>query len=125
MSEQTLTLNDTKDRVTWTIEDLDLKLVFSAETVSELIIKLGEARAQMTPAVERDYKLGQVVATIPDPIWATEPDLMQGLSLLHIRDQRFGWLHYAFPPNEAAKLGNYLLKQAEGAAERLKPHSQH
>ena len=47
----------------------------------------------------------------------TEPDLLQGHSLIHLRDARFGRTHYLLPPDEAEKLATFLTKQAEQARE--------
>jgi hypothetical protein len=38
---------------------------------------------------------------------------MLGNSLLHIRDPRYGWLHYWIPKGEAAKLAKALQAQVD------------
>jgi hypothetical protein len=81
--------------------------------VDDILKNLGHFRAAMKPEIARAYAMGQKVGAVPDPIWVTEPDLMQGDSLLHLRDPRYGWLHYLLPRAEALKLGQLLQKQAE------------
>ena len=87
-------------------------LHLDAARVDDLLNKLGEFRAVMEPAIASDFALGQKVGAIPDPRWATEPDLMYGASLLHLRDRRFGF-HYLPPPHEARKLAGFLQTQAD------------
>lgn|SRR6185369_7003676 len=81
--------------------------------VDDMLKNLGEFRALMTPEIHRVSPLGQKVFAINNPMWATEPDVMLGHSLLHLRDPRFGWLHYLFPRNEARKLADLLQTQSD------------
>jgi hypothetical protein len=50
-----------------------------------------------------------------DPNWATEPAVInQGFhTILHIRDPRFGWLHYALPRDEARNLAALIQHQLD------------
>ncbi len=118
------------DGLNWKLED-DLKTVtvtfptnppvalqLDAAGVDDLLLHLGEFRASMMPEFGRVFATGQKVGAVPDPVWATEPDMMQGHSLLHLRDPRFGWLHYLLPPHEAEKLGRILQTQVA-----IRPHS--
>ena len=88
-------------------------LTLDVNGVDDIIKNLGEFRALMTPSVSYDHPLGQRVAAIPDPRWSTEPDVMLGDSLLHIRDPRFGWLHYLIPRHEARQLAGGLQAQVD------------
>lgn len=110
----------------WKLED-DLKTVtvtfptnppvalkLSVDGVDDMLRNLGEFRAVMAPEIVKSHPLGQKIAAIPDPAWASEPDAMFGQSLLHLRDPRYGWLHYLLPRSEADKLGQILQKQAGG-----------
>jgi hypothetical protein len=112
----------------WTISE-DLKTVtltvpgnppialrFTVADVDDILKNLGGLRALMKPEFPRDYAGGQKVRCITDPIWASESDVLMGNSLLHIRDPRYGWLHYMLPKNEARKLGGYLLRLADKPA---------
>lgn len=117
---------DTPMKPAWTISE-DLKTVtltvsteppivlkWTVAGVDDILKNLGELRASMPPEFPRGYDRGQKVSNcVPDPIWVTEPDAMMGNSLLHIRDPRYGWLHYLLPRDEAKKLGGYLQQQAD------------
>ncbi|MDP3553080.1 hypothetical protein [Methylocystis sp.] len=107
----------------WKLED-DLKTVtltfpssppvalrLSTTDVDDLLRNLGLFRGAMKPEIADKFDLGQKVEAVPDPKWVTEPDILRGDSLLHIRDPRFGWLHYLLPKAEAEKLANYFLVQ--------------
>jgi hypothetical protein len=87
-------------------------LKLDAVQVDDLLRNLGIFRGSMKPEVPTKYALGLKVEAVPDPAWMTEPDLMLGDSLLHIRDPRFGWLHYLIPKTEAKKLAEFLQTQA-------------
>jgi hypothetical protein len=67
----------------------------------------------MRPEISKTFALGQVVGAVSNPAWVTEPDAMLGNTLLHIRDPRFGWLHYLIPKEEARKLAGLLQAQAD------------
>src|SRR3954467_14633103 len=64
--------------------------------IEEFLKNLGELRYAMKPEIPKTFARGQQVSAVPDPAWVTEPDVMQGNSILHIRDPRYGWLHYVF-----------------------------
>lgn len=105
-------LNDDLDTVTVTFPtEPPATLKLDAQGVEEILSNLGEFRALMKPEIPRDYALGQKSEAIPDPKWVTEPDALMGNSLLHIRDPRFGWLHYLIPKAAAQKLAEFLQNQ--------------
>jgi hypothetical protein len=81
--------------------------------IEDILKNLGDFRSVMWPEVTKIYRLGQMVKAIPNPIWATEPDAIEGNTLLHIRDPRYGWLHYMLPREEARKLAAYIQNQVE------------
>ncbi len=106
-------LDDDLKTVTLTFDtEPRVSLKLAVEAVEDILAHLGEFRGAMTPEVKRDWVPGRKVQAVPDPRWYTEPDLMRGDSLLHIRDPRFGWLSYLLPREEARKLGQYLIDQA-------------
>lgn len=122
MSEPDWKLEDDRKHVTLTFPTtppVSWRLDVSA--VEHILRNLGEFRAQMTPEIAAHYAMGQRVAALPDPAWVTEPDLMFGHSLLHLRDPRYGWLHYLLPPPEAQKLASYLQTQAGLAVAQSAP----
>jgi hypothetical protein len=92
--------------------------------VVDLLSHLGDFRSVMWPEEPKIYELGQRVAVIPDPIWSTEPDRDRGDTLLHIRDPRYGWLHYMIPREEARKLAGYILDQVYAPPPAQQPTKQ-
>lgn len=84
----------------------------TAEQADRLVRTIGDARAKMQPPPQQNWAFGQTVSAIYDPRWTTEPDRSDGNTLLHIRDPRFGWLHYTVPRTTAQQLGTLLKKQA-------------
>jgi hypothetical protein len=94
-----------------TVPRLALKLDVAG--VEDLLRNLGDFRSSMNQQVPKTFELGQKVGAVPDPCWVSEPELMHGASLIHLRDPRYGWLHFLLPRPEAAKLGTVLQRQAE------------
>jgi hypothetical protein len=86
---------------------------WKAPMVDEHLQKLGKLRAGMRPEIPKTFAPGQLVGAVSDPAWVTEPDAMLGRTLLHIRDPRFGWLHYLIPKEKARKLAGLLQAQAD------------
>jgi hypothetical protein len=89
--------------------------------VDKMIEMLGMMRSSMQPEVPKDFPFGQKVSAVPDPHWRSEPDLLRGHSLLHLRHPGFGWLHYLMPPQEAKRLAEILQAQAETQPQSLQP----
>ena len=91
-----------------------MRIRWDAAGVETLQKSLGAFRERMQPKIPATFAVGQglrVEAAI-NPGWSTEPEMLEGNSLLHIRDARFGWLHFVFPRAQAAKLGDALQRQA-------------
>jgi hypothetical protein len=86
-----------------------------AAGVDKLIQTIGIVRFGMIPPHLSDWKMAQTVGAVPNPRWTTEPDALLGNSILHLRDPRFGWVHYMFPKEEARRLGEILQRQADTA----------
>jgi hypothetical protein len=116
-------------RVNWNLDDDHRHVVVTFQTtpptslkmdigeVEGVIAGLGALRADMWPQVSKAYKLGQGIIDDPvvDPNWATEPAMInRGFhTILHIRDTRFGWLHYALPRDEARNLATLIQHQLD------------
>jgi hypothetical protein len=96
-------------------------LIVDTAGVEKIINSLGELRAAMTPEVPHDCPTGQMVRALFDPRWSTELEMMQGNSVLHLRDHRYGWLHYMIPKPEAKKLAGFLTLQADTPAPSPEP----
>ena len=93
--------------------DPPVALRLDAALVDEMIRNLGAYRARMEPEPSEDWKRGAEFEGITDPCWFAAPARLTGGSLLHVRDPRYGWLHYALPPESARKLGVLLITQAD------------
>jgi len=84
-------LNSDLKTVTLTLlTDPPVTMIFDLTAVEDLLKGLGTIRASMKPEVSPQFPMGQKVEAVPDPAWMTEPDLMGGDSLFHIRDPRYG-----------------------------------
>jgi hypothetical protein len=88
--------------------DPPVVLRFGIAGIEEILKNLGAYREVMKPEVPRKFATGQNVQAVPNPIWKIETDPERGDSVLHIRDPRYGWLHYVLPRAEASKLGGFL-----------------
>jgi hypothetical protein len=79
----------------------------SAGLIEDMVKDLGELRSEMEPEVPDTFTADE--EPVADPVWEIAADQSGGDAvLLHIRDPRFGWLHYAIPREEARKLAGYL-----------------
>ncbi|MEK1871575.1 MAG: hypothetical protein AAAC50_03980, partial [Rhizobium altiplani] len=98
--------------------DPPVAFVLDTDSVSKLIEGAGQIRAEMPPPHDETWEGGQMVDAVLDPRWYSEADALLGEPLLHIRDPRYGWLHYALPRESARALGTLLILQAdEGPAD--------
>jgi hypothetical protein len=114
MSERNWKLEDDLTTVTLTLSSVPaVQIKLDAADIDDLLKNLGHFRGAMKPAVPIQNPLGQKTKAVFGPAWATEPDIMGGDSLLHIRDPRYGWLHYLLPRSDAANLARHLQIQAK------------
>lgn len=90
-----------------------IALRLSTAEVDSVLKNLGKFRSAMKPPVPTRPKRAPKVAAVADPAWAIEPELLLGNALLHLRDTRFGWLHFNIPREEARKLGEHLIGLAD------------
>lgn len=80
--------------------------------VEQTIKNLGLMRSGMAPEIPAGWTLGTAVQDVcRDPAWEMESD-QRGDALLHVRDERLGWLHFIFTKIEAKRLGIALMGQA-------------
>lgn len=105
--------------------DPPVALVLDTTGVDSILNNLGDFRSHMKPEIQPDFPQGQKVVAIPDPRWVTEPDILMGNSILHIRDPRFGWLHYLIPKDEARKLVGFLQTQVDAPPPEQESGSKH
>jgi hypothetical protein len=93
--------------------DPPVALRLDAAQVDDMLRNLGDFRAIMAPAHDKEWLPGRRVVAEPDPCWSTEPEVLMGNSILHLRDPRYGWLHYLLPRDAARDLGSSLVAQAD------------
>lgn len=106
-------LDESLEFVTITLlSDPPVAVRLGVEELEKLLTNLGDFRSAMKPEVTPDHEPRQNVLAVSNPRWMTEPDPLFGRSLLHLRDPRYGWLHYMIPKEEAQKLAGYLHAQA-------------
>lgn len=113
MAEPNWKLDEDLKTVTVTFPtDPPVVLKLNAAGVDALLHGLGGLRMQMEPQPPPDFATGQQFVAARSPNFVTEVDEFQGHSVLHLRDPRFGWLHYAIPNEQARKLAVSLAMQA-------------
>jgi hypothetical protein len=81
--------------------------------IEEQLLCFGLARAGLQPSVAEGWPSGQIVHA-RSPAVLLETSVMTGEALLHIRDDGFGWLHYALSRKAARSLGESLIALADG-----------
>jgi hypothetical protein len=111
--------------INWNLEDdlMTVTVTFSTEPsapvkidtadVEDIVRNLGRFRSFMLPETPPELPSERMVDAHPDPHWRVEAEIMTGDSLLHIRDPRFGWLHFLLPRESARLLGETLTSQAD------------
>jgi hypothetical protein len=93
--------------------DPPVALRLNSAQVDDMLRNLGDFRASMAPPHDTAWQPGRRVVAEPDPCWLTEPEILMGNSVLHVRDPRYGWLHYLLPRHAARELGSQLIAHAE------------
>ena len=88
---------------------------FDAAGVDKLLPGLGDARSNMKPEFTADIT-GDPMNIVRDPTWRTMAIALVPDPIVHIRDPRFGWLHYALAAESAKRLGQSLVDLADKAA---------
>jgi hypothetical protein len=89
------------------------QIELDAASLDTMLQGLAGLRAAMAEQIPHDFALGQKVHAVPDPQWLTEPELMHGDTLFHVRHPAFGWLSFLFPKPEARSISQLFAKQAE------------
>jgi hypothetical protein len=114
MTEPSWKLDDDLQTLTVTFpSDPPVVLRLNAAGVDSLLHGLGGLRMQMQPQPEPEFAAGQQFAAVTDPSLATEVADIEGNSIIHLRDPRFGWLHYMIRKEQARKLGVSLAMQGD------------
>src|SRR5580704_8069179 len=97
--------------ITFPTEPLPVRVRMTTAAVEANIKALGEMRSVMLPGIPERWER-QTVNCYRDPAWAVENDRLAGDVLLHLRHERFGWLHFVIAKAEARKLGEALIAHA-------------
>jgi hypothetical protein len=92
------------------------------EGIKAIIAALGATRSVMLPEEPTAFVPPKSVHAIPEPGWTVEPELLNGEVLLHLRDPRFGWLHYCLPKAAASQLGTHLVNLARANTAASRPN---
>jgi hypothetical protein len=90
-----------------------MALKLSTAEVENVLKNLGEFRSAMKPLVAARFQQTRKVAAVINPTWAIESEMLLGNALLHLRDTRFGWLHFNLPREKARKIGEHLIRLAD------------
>jgi hypothetical protein len=81
------------------------------KVIEQDIAGLGDLRAELTPPVAETWPGGPVSGCRRDPAYSIEHDALAGDVLLHLRDERFGWLHYIITRDRARDFANKILAE--------------
>lgn len=87
-------------------------LRLTTKAVDELIHNLARLRSYMTEPHPMKWQSTRKVTAVTSPPWHLQSELMFGHCLLHIRHPGYGWLHFAIPKPESAKLAGFLQARA-------------
>lgn len=97
-----------------TIEtDPRVVLRLDAQGVDLLVSQLGRARERMQPAHPEAYPSKEPGRAVADPQHVVDVDLRTENPLLHVRDPKFGWLHYMLTRAKCRRLAEELRQVAE------------
>jgi len=96
-------------RLTFPNATFDLEV----EGIKDLIALLGATRSAMLPEEPAGFVPPKSLHAIPEPGLTVERERLNGDVLLHLRDPRFGWLHYCLSRQLAERLGTHLLNLAQ------------
>lgn len=97
--------SEKSDRISLSIAGIAHTL--DAAGLDQLLAGLGKARARMKTKVPADMKGGSM-DVVKDPTWRTMATPLSAEPLVHLRDSRFGWLHYALSRDSARSLATAL-----------------
>lgn len=88
--------------------------LLDAADLDDLIQRLGVMRAALADAVPERLEPSARVAAIKDPAWWCQPRADD--IAVCFRHPGFGWLAFGMPRREAAKLAEWLTKEAPSDA---------
>ena len=89
-------------------------LKLDADEVDQMLQRLGQVRATMQPEIPRALPREEQTLAVGNPALAIAA-LRDGGSVLHVRDPRYGWLHYAIPAPALQELATMLANLSSPA----------
>jgi hypothetical protein len=119
-------LHQNIDRETVTLSDearSDLAIELDVAQIDRLLQALGDMRARMQPKIAPDWQPGRSVQAVTNPRFSAEVPPDEDFTVLHLRDPRFGWLHYSLPSAECGKLAQFLARAAQRVFQPSQPPS--
>ncbi len=105
-----------QDRMSVTVqitENPDVFVRMKTSEVAALIGHLATLRRQMEPAVPEKFRQSLDYRGTGNPRWAVALHSADENVILHIREPGIDWLHFAFSPEYARKLGELLIASAD------------
>jgi hypothetical protein len=115
VSEAKMSLTDDRKRVLIDFPTSPaIQASLDASQVEQMITQLGIFRMEMMPRVPDGILAGQAVTAVPNPAWSIEGAMDGKRQVLHMRDPRFGWLHFALSRDMAKHMANVLMEGARG-----------
>ena len=120
-----------QDRMSVTVQltkDPDVFVRLNTAEVAALIRHLSTLRRQMEPAVPERFRQSMDCRATGNPRWAVALHADDEHVVLHLREPGVDWLHFAFSPECARKLGELLMASAdktEDEAHRRETAEQH
>jgi hypothetical protein len=88
--------------------DPPIRVELDAVETDDVIKNLGEMRVMMRPEQPAYFDSVQAAYTIFNPHWACDHEPALAHTVLHIRDPRYGWLHYVIPRDVGEELASAL-----------------
>ncbi len=93
-------------------EPLPQLLRRTTKSVEQEIAGLGDLRANLVPAVPETWP-GGVCTCLRNPAYSVEMSALDEV-MIHVRDERFGWLHYVMSREQATQFAEMIVKVQAG-----------
>lgn len=116
MSEAKMELTDDRSAVLITFPGVrPVQVSLNAVELDQMLGVLGDFRMKMLPQVPENWIAGQHVSAVLEPQWMVETTAAGHASVcLHVRDPRFGWLHFCMSNGMAKSVSKALVEGTQG-----------
>ena len=98
---------------------------WSLTDVEMMLKALRSLRVLLEPGVHSEFPPRQRAEGVIEPNWSTEPELLTGRSILHLREPGYGWLHFVLPRADARRLAAELNAHADAPDAMENPGPKH